>query len=74
MFLQVVANAAKAVKYLKGRGCHDIEFSPEDAGRSKPAFLYRVLEAVIAAGATTLNIPDTVLVSVSSCAEISPIA
>src|SRR5688572_27044094 len=38
----------------------DIEFSPEDAGRSDPEFLYEVLEAVIKAGATTLNIPDTV--------------
>jgi 2-isopropylmalate synthase len=40
--------------------CEDVEFSPEDAGRSEPAFLYQVLEAAIAAGATTLNIPDTV--------------
>ena len=58
--LQVVENAAKAVKYLKSRGCHDIEFSPEDAGRTEAPFLYRVLQAVIEAGATTLNIPDTV--------------
>ncbi|MGK3993907.1 2-isopropylmalate synthase [Sorangium sp. So ce1024] len=40
--------------------CADVEFSPEDAGRSDPEFLYQVLEAAIAAGATTLNIPDTV--------------
>jgi 2-isopropylmalate synthase len=40
--------------------CADVEFSPEDAGRSDPAFLYTVLEAAIQAGATTLNIPDTV--------------
>ncbi|NLV73375.1 MAG: 2-isopropylmalate synthase [Chloroflexi bacterium] len=40
--------------------CADIEFSPEDAGRSDPEFLYAVLETAIAAGATTLNIPDTV--------------
>jgi 2-isopropylmalate synthase len=40
--------------------CDDIEFSPEDAGRSDREFLYTVLEGVIAAGATTLNIPDTV--------------
>ncbi|WP_437664082.1 2-isopropylmalate synthase [Sorangium sp. So ce1182] len=40
--------------------CADVEFSPEDAGRSEPEFLYQVLEAAIAAGATTLNIPDTV--------------
>lgn len=38
----------------------DVEFSPEDAGRSEPEFLYQVLEAAIAAGATTVNIPDTV--------------
>ncbi|MBE9077361.1 2-isopropylmalate synthase [Romeria aff. gracilis LEGE 07310] len=38
----------------------DVEFSPEDAGRSQPEFLYQVLEAAIAAGATTVNIPDTV--------------
>jgi hypothetical protein len=41
-------------------GCEDIEFSPEDAGRSDPEFLYRILEEVIKAGATTINIPDTV--------------
>jgi 2-isopropylmalate synthase len=40
--------------------CDDIEFSPEDAGRSDPEFLYEVLETAIKAGATTLNIPDTV--------------
>ncbi|MEL6855961.1 MAG: 2-isopropylmalate synthase, partial [Cyanobacteria bacterium J06607_13] len=38
----------------------DVEFSPEDAGRSEPEFLYEVLERAIQAGATTLNIPDTV--------------
>ncbi|KAI8644646.1 2-isopropylmalate synthase [Parasitella parasitica] len=38
----------------------DVEFSPEDAGRSDPDFLCQVLGKVIAAGATTLNIPDTV--------------
>jgi len=38
----------------------DVEFSPEDAGRSDPDFLVEVCNAVIAAGATTLNIPDTV--------------
>ena len=49
----------KAVRHLRSLGCEDIEFSPEDAGRSEPKFLYRVLAAVIEAGATTLNIPDT---------------
>ncbi|BAD78335.1 2-isopropylmalate synthase [Synechococcus elongatus PCC 6301] len=38
----------------------DVEFSPEDAGRSDPEFLYECLEAAIAAGAKTINIPDTV--------------
>lgn len=38
----------------------DVEFSPEDAGRSDPEFMYQVLEKAIAAGATTVNIPDTV--------------
>jgi len=40
--------------------CQDVEFSPEDAGRSDPDFLVKVLEVAIKAGATTLNIPDTV--------------
>ena len=40
--------------------CDDVEFSPEDAARTEPDFLCRVVEAVIAAGATTVNIPDTV--------------
>lgn len=40
--------------------CDDVEFSPEDAGRSDPQFLVQVLEQAIRAGATTLNIPDTV--------------
>jgi hypothetical protein len=56
---QVVDNAVKAVRHLRSLGCTDIEFSPEDAGRSDPKFLYRILAAVIEAGATTLNIPDT---------------
>lgn len=38
----------------------DVEFSPEDAARSDPEYLYQVLERAIAAGATTVNIPDTV--------------
>ena len=56
---EVVAIAVNAVKFARGLGCDDIEFSPEDAGRSDPEFLYRVLGAAIEAGATTLNIPDT---------------
>jgi 2-isopropylmalate synthase len=56
---EVVAIAVNAVKFAKSLGCNDIEFSPEDAGRSDPEFLYRILAEVIDAGATTLNIPDT---------------
>jgi 2-isopropylmalate synthase len=40
--------------------CDDVEFSPEDAGRSDPEFLYQVLAVAVEQGATTLNIPDTV--------------
>ena len=56
---QVVEQAVAAVKRAL-RYTDNVEFSPEDAGRSEPDFLCRVLEAVIDAGATTLNIPDTV--------------
>jgi 2-isopropylmalate synthase len=56
---QVVENAVKAVKHAR-KYTDDVEFSPEDAGRSDTDFLCRILEAVIDAGATTLNIPDTV--------------
>ena len=56
---QVVEQAVKAVKLA--RTCRDdVEFSPEDAGRSEVDFLCRILEKVIQAGATTINIPDTV--------------
>ncbi|CAI5962556.1 unnamed protein product [Closterium sp. NIES-64] len=57
---EVVEIARSMVAYAKSLGCNDIEFSPEDAGRSDPEFLYRILGEVIKAGATTLNIPDTV--------------
>lgn len=57
---EVVRIASEMVTYARSLGCQDIEFSPEDAGRSNPEFLYRILEEVIKAGATTLNIPDTV--------------
>ena len=56
---QVIEIAVNAVTFAKSLGCEDIEFSPEDAGRSDPEFLYKVLTKVIEAGATTLNIPDT---------------
>ena len=56
---QVLEQAVKAVKFAR-QFTDDVEFSPEDAGRSEPDFLCRVLEAVIDAGARTVNIPDTV--------------
>ena len=56
---QVLEQAVKAVKRAR-QYTDDVEFSPEDAGRSETDFLCRVLEAVIAAGARTVNIPDTV--------------
>lgn len=59
----VLEQAVWAVRHAR-RYCDDIEFSPEDAARSEPDFLCRVLEAVIKAGATTVNIPDTVGYSV----------
>src|SRR5215469_14951935 len=56
---QALEQAASAVE-LAHSLCDDVEFSPEDATRSDLDYLCRVLEAVIAAGATTINIPDTV--------------
>jgi len=56
---QVVEQAVRAVKRAR-QFTDNVEFSPEDAGRSDLDFLCRILEAVIDAGATTLNIPDTV--------------
>jgi 2-isopropylmalate synthase len=56
---EVLAIAEEMVAYAKSF-VEDVEFSPMDAGRSDPEFLYQVLERAIAAGATTVNIPDTV--------------
>lgn len=56
---QCIEQAVNAVTLAKSL-CSDIEFSPEDAGRSDKEFLCNVLERVIQAGATTINIPDTV--------------
>ena len=55
----VVEQAVRAVKRAR-QFTDNVEFSPEDAGRSELDFLCRILEAVIDAGATTVNIPDTV--------------
>ncbi|KAG0300248.1 hypothetical protein BGZ98_009331 [Dissophora globulifera] len=56
---ECVVRAVAAVSFAKTL-VDDVEFSPEDAGRSDQDFLCQVLSAVIEAGATTLNIPDTV--------------
>lgn len=56
---ECLEQARDAVRLAKSF-CQDVEFSPEDATRSDPDFLCEVLEAVIDAGATTINIPDTV--------------
>jgi 2-isopropylmalate synthase len=56
---QVLEQAVKAVKHAR-MFTDNVEFSPEDAGRSDLDFLCRIIEAVIDAGASTVNIPDTV--------------
>jgi 2-isopropylmalate synthase len=58
---RAVAGVARAKQY-----CADVEFSPEDAARTELDFLAEVVEKVIAAGATTINIPDTVGYAVPS--------
>jgi 2-isopropylmalate synthase len=62
---ECVAQAREAVAFAKSL-CPDVEFSPEDATRTDPEFLCQVLDAVVEAGATTLNIPDTVGFTVPS--------
>ena len=56
---EVCERIATMVSYARAR-CPEVEFSPEDAGRTDPEFLVRALGVAVAAGATTLNIPDTV--------------
>ncbi|MBI4566181.1 MAG: 2-isopropylmalate synthase [Planctomycetes bacterium] len=56
---EIVRRAVESVKRARGY-CDDVEFSPEDAARTEPDFLAEVVEKVIDAGATTVNIPDTV--------------
>jgi len=56
---EVVSQAVRSVKRAT-KFTNNIEFSPEDAGRSDVDFLCRIIEATIDAGATTINIPDTV--------------
>jgi len=67
---EVLAAAERSVAYARTR-FEDVEFSPEDAIRTEPEFLAEVCEVAAAAGATTLNIPDTVGYSTpSEIAEI----
>jgi 2-isopropylmalate synthase len=56
---EVLQRISEMVAYAR-QYCADVEFSPEDASRSDPAFLHEALARAVAAGATTLNIPDTV--------------
>jgi len=62
---ECLAQARESVAFAKSL-CPDVEFSPEDATRTDPEFLCQVLDAVVEAGATTLNIPDTVGYTVPS--------
>jgi 2-isopropylmalate synthase len=55
---EIIERAVEAVKYAK-KFVEDVEFYAEDAGRTENEYLARVIEAVIAAGATVVNIPDT---------------
>lgn len=55
----VIKRAVEAVKYAK-TFCDDVEFSCEDAGRSEISFMKEIVDAVISAGAKTINLPDTV--------------
>ncbi|KAG4126017.1 hypothetical protein ERO13_D10G131900v2 [Gossypium hirsutum] len=63
---EVLDIARSMVRFARSLGCNDVEFSPEDAGRSDREFLYEILGEVIKAGATTLNIPDTVGITMPS--------
>jgi len=56
---EILRQAVESIKYAR-TFCDDVEFSPEDASRTEHDFLARIVEAAIDAGATTVNIPDTV--------------
>jgi 2-isopropylmalate synthase len=56
---EIIRTAVQGVQLARER-CEDVEFSPEDASRTELEFLAEVVEAAIAAGATTINVPDTV--------------
>jgi 2-isopropylmalate synthase len=57
---EYVLNQAVEMVARAKRSCDDVEFSPMDATRSEPSYVIKMLEEVIDAGATTINIPDTV--------------
>ena len=57
---QVLASITEHVGYAREQGFDLIEFSPEDASRSEWDFMVKALKTAVAAGANTLNIPDTV--------------
>ncbi|MBN2302219.1 MAG: 2-isopropylmalate synthase [Lentisphaerae bacterium] len=56
---EILKQAVASIKYAK-KFCKDVQFSPEDASRTEPDFLAEIVKAAIDAGATTINIPDTV--------------
>jgi 2-isopropylmalate synthase len=56
---EILQMAKNSVRFAR-RFCDDVEFSPEDAGRTEREFLYRIVELAIKHGATTINLPDTV--------------
>ncbi|KAE9610874.1 putative 2-isopropylmalate synthase [Lupinus albus] len=57
---EVLEISRNMVKFARSLGCNDVQFVPEDAARSDKEFLYEVIGEVIKAGATTVDIPDTV--------------
>lgn len=67
---EVLEATTEMVSYARSL-CEDVEFSAEDATRSDPEFLYKVYSRAIAAGATTLNVPDTVS-PITSLSDPSP--
>lgn len=56
---EILRQAVESVRYARSK-VRDVEFSPEDASRTARPFLFKIIEAVIDAGAATVNIPDTV--------------
>nr|ARE67137.1 FEN1 [Aeschynomene evenia] len=57
---EVLEIACRMVSFARSLGCDDVQFVPEDAARSEKEYLYEIIGEVIKAGATTVDIPDTV--------------